>query len=173
MVILRKRGAIRLELSAASGDMPAVAVTIRPIGQADVDLATAAVSSSIVKAEEGDAILTRYGLDGAGGSAEAMRMALRIGNAMLAIELGIRHITGWEGVGTETGEAAPVEPGLIALLFNEWAPASDSDPRESYASRFLRRINGLSILEPAAKKGSAVSPVGDGAAAETPANAAS
>lgn len=178
MLILKKRGTTRIELSPAGPEQPAVAVHVTPIGQADIDVAMAAVSSAIVKAEESESLLIRYGLAGGETAADTMRMALRVGSAMLAIELGIRHITAWEGVGTEEGEPAPVEPALIALLFNEWAPAGlwsptgDADPRESYAARFTRRINGLSTLEPGAKKGSAAVPAGGGAAAETSAGAA-
>lgn len=154
MVILRKRGNVRLELSAAVGDMPAVAVIVSPIGQADIDVALGAVATGIVKAEDAFAPLARYGVSGGDNAADALRAALRLGDAMLAIELGIRHIVGWEGVGIDDETPAPVEPATVAMLFNEWAPAAGADPRESYGSRFMRRINGLSTLEPAAKKDS-------------------
>lgn len=165
MVTLVKRKTVAVELSAATEDSPAVVVFARPVGQADIDLALGAVTASIVKASDGAEALTRYGFDLAGDAREVMQAAARVGNAMLAIELGLRHIERWEGVGLSDDAPAPVEPATVALLFNEWAPASDGDPVESYGSRFMRRINGLSLLEPGAKKGSGASPDGNTGAA--------
>ncbi len=172
MVILRKRGNIRIELAPETETAQAVAVTITPIGQADIDVASASIAAAAVKLEDRDAALARYGLDAGDVSAETVRVALRLGGAMMAIELGIRHIKAWEGVVTEDGAPAPIEPALIAMLFNEWAPATAHEPVESYGSRFMRKINGLSILEPGAKKGSGASPDGvSGAAPNTAATA--
>jgi hypothetical protein len=172
MVILRRRGNIRIELLPGTADAHAVAVTITPIGQADIDLALGAVTSAAIRVEDGAAASERYGVDVGATAAEVIRAALRLGSGMLAIELGIRHIRAWDGVMTEAGETAPIEPATIAMLFNEWAPASGRDPLESYGARFMRRINGLSILEPGAKKGSGASPDTAPAAAPTPAAAA-
>lgn len=170
MVILRKRGSIRIELSPETPAAHAVVVTIRPVGQADIDLALGAVTAGAVKLEDGASVSQRYGVDFGDTPAEVLRSALRLGNGMLAIELGIRHVVGWEGVMVEDETVAPVEPATIAMLFNEWAPATAKDPLESYGARFMRRINGLSILEPGAKKGSGVSP--DTASAAAPKSAA-
>lgn len=172
MVILVKRKTVAVELSAATEESPAVVVHCRPAGQHDIDLALGAITAAIVKATDGAEALGRYGFDAAGDARDVLQAASRVGNAMLAIELGIRHIQAWDGVGLDGGEPAPVEPASIALLFNEWAPASGGDPVESYGARFLRRINGLSLLEPGAKKGSGASPDGNtGAAPATASNA--
>lgn len=174
MVTLVKRTSVAVELSPATGEAPAVVVHCRPVGQADIDLALGAVTASIVKASDGAEALVRYGFNIAGDAREVLDAASRVGNAMLAIEVGIRHIERWDGVGLGDGEPAPVEAATVALLFNEWAPATATEPVESYGSRFLRRINGLSLLEPGAKKGSGASPDGNtGAAPGTAAAAAS
>lgn len=177
MVILKKRGPIRLELSPETDEANAVAVTITPISQANVDVAMGAITTGITRMEDSAAFLARYGVETGEHAADALRMALRVGDAMLAIELGIRHITAWEGVaiagdgGAET--TAPLDPAGVAMLFNEWAPAAPSlvpgksEPRESYGARFMRRINALTTLEPGAKKGSGASPDGASGAAPT------
>lgn len=172
MVTLVKRKSVAVELSAATAESPAVVVYIRPVGQADIDLALGAITTSIVKATDGAEALARYGFEGVGEARDVLQAASRVGNAMLAIELGIRHIERWEGVGLGDGEPAPVEAATVALLFNEWAPGSDSDPVESYGSRFVRRVSGMPLLEPGAKKGSGASPDGNTGAAPHTARAA-
>lgn len=181
MMLLKRRDLARVELKPAAEDSPAIAVTLTPIGAADIELAAAEVRANLAANVAGTASLERYGVkvaEGSSVSAAAVTQTERGRQALLAIELGIRHIKSWEGVTTDGVNPAAPTPELVHLLFNEWGPGG-----ESYGLIFIDKISGLSILEPGAPKGSAASPGTSTAAAardadsaglpETPAPAAS
>lgn len=172
MLKLKKRGLVTVELPGG------VTIKATPFGASDIDLATHAVRRRLGAAADAAAGLARYGI-AAGDIEEAgegVSMALYgVPESLLAIELGIRHIDSWMGVGTDADEdtPAPIEPGFVALLFNEWLP--DGAPvggAQNYGRAWLRRMLAHSTLEPGAPKGSAVSPgTSTGEAATTAANA--
>lgn len=158
----QKRGLIRIELEPAipAGEgveaRPAIAVHISPIGAADLELASMSVAANLASAKDSAAALERYGFANLAADAipTNLLIATREGReALLAMELGIRHIKAWEGY-TLDGEAlAPVTPEAVTLLMNEW-----SDGGQSYGAIFIARAGAQSTLEPGARKDSAVSP---------------
>lgn len=147
------------------GERFKVTVTALPIGQADIDLAINAVKRRMGEAADAAEAMARYGLAGAdpelGGDAEGMSL-YGVPDSMLAIELGIRHVKAWTGVGTDADppEPAPADdPGYIAKLFNAWLPRPvlPGEPG-SFGRLWLRRMMLHSTLEHAGPKGSAASP---------------
>lgn len=172
MLRLKKRPPITVELPGG------VTITARPFGAADIDLATHAVRRRLGAAADAAAALRRYGIaapDVEKGGESLAAVLYGVPESMLAIELGIRHIDAWTGVGTDADEAtpAPVEEGFVALLFNEWLPgAAFTGEALSYGRAWLRRMLAHSTLESGGPKGSAASPDTSTAAAATTAGSA-
>lgn len=168
---LKRRDTIRIELEPAAGDLPAIVLNVRPISAADVQLASLAVAAALGTAADGEEAKRRYGFE-AGADIPLNLVALGEDGAdtLLAVELGIRHIVSWEGLGgpeEDSDEPAPVTPEGVMLLLTDW-----NGRGRSYASIFLNQAAGRSILEPGAKKDSAVSPDTSSGEAARPATSA-
>lgn len=172
MLKLKKRPPVTVELPGG------VTITTRPFGAADIDLATHAVRRRIGAAADAAAALRRYGIaapDVEQGGESLAVVLFGVPESMLAIELGIRHIESWTGVGTDADEptAAPVEEGFVAMLFNEWLPGSViTGEALSYGRAWLRKMLTHSTLDATGPKGSAASPGTSTAAAATTAGSA-
>lgn len=169
---LRRVESVRIELEPAilAGEgveaEPGIFLSIRPIGAVDVQLAAAAVASRLRAGADGDEAKARYGL-ATGADVPSDALAASGADSMLAIELGIRHIVGWEGVTLDGETPAAVTPEAVVLLLSEWSRAG-----RSYASVFILAATGHSILEPGAKKDSAASPGTSTAVVAKPADGA-
>lgn len=156
MLVLKRRTTAQIPLTAG------VTLTVIPAGQADFDLAQAMAARHIVMAEEGENALARYGVAGAAAVPEkAADLSLRLGIGAVSIELGLRHVTAWTGIGAElaeideaTGkpkvEAAAVDLVNIATLFN-----GRNEAGKSFGEVFFDEMQKLSILKSDAGNGSA------------------
>lgn len=160
--LLKQRGTVRVEL--AEGFV----VWVKPFGAADVDVASAKCAQALVDVQLGKASLARYGLSSADGAKLTYLESRGASSTMLAIELGEEFIERWEGPEVETGEMgaegnaitapAPLDRASIALAFNAWGPPGPRGENTSWGQHFLNKVSALSVLEPAAKNVSTVSP---------------
>lgn len=160
--LLKQRGTVRVEL--AEG----FAVWVKPFGAADVDVATAKCAQALVDMQLGKASMKRYGLSSGDDVKLTYLEARGASSTMLAIELGETFIERWEGPEVETGEVdgegnaitrpAPLDRASIALAFIAWGPPGPRGENTSWGQHFLNKVSALSVLEPAAKNVSTVSP---------------
>lgn len=170
MLILRPPGTRTLDLPGG------VRLTVRPAGQIHFDIAVAQATRGLNRAADGGEALARYGV-GFDLLERLPEVSGRIATAAVAIELGLAHITAWEGVGAPTGEkdadgedvvaVAPIDAATVAVFMN-----AQAEPGLSYGDVFLARMRETYRLEASSKKGSAASPGGSGVAAESTAGSA-
>lgn len=156
MLKLKKRPPVTVDLPGG------ITITARVVGAVDIDVATQAVRRRLGAAADAAEGLARYGINASpveDASDGVLSLIYGVPESLLAIELGIRHIAGWTGVGTDADEPAPVEAGFVQLLFNEWlpAPAAVGEP-QNYGRAWLRKMLAHSTLDAAGPKGSAASP---------------
>jgi hypothetical protein len=149
--VLKRRGLIQLPM------FPGVTFTITPIGSIERDFATSAAARNLNLIAEGKAKAELYGVP-QDIAFEDVKSSFRFGVTAFAIELAAVHVKAWTGIAGEDG--TPCEPSreAISILFNEWAPPEPGKPNRTIAAVFVEKIDGLSILEPAAKNVSTVSP---------------
>ena len=126
-----------------------VVLHISRFSQVDWDAAENRVIANLARAKDSEEVSARYGLRPSQLESFAMPGGgVRIGDAALAIELGIDLIESWEGVGVELPKAedappdappefkrAEVTPEHIVLVMNERA-----DAHGSFASLFLAEL---------------------------------
>ena len=153
MLILKKKEPAPLELPGG------VVLMVRPVGQADWDVARARAVTNIAAAASAEEAAARYGFNQQK-VADFVASDFRIGEAAIAIELGVEAIESWVGVGVSEDKPAPVSVEYIALFMNEWA-----DEENSYASLFLSELRKRRAEERKEGNGSSVAPGGSGAAA--------
>lgn len=149
--VLKRRGLIQLPM------FPGVTFTLTPIGSIERDFATSAAARNLALIAEGKAKAELYGVPQEI-AFEDVKSSYRFGATAFAIELAAAHIKAWTGIADENGKACDPSREAISILFNEWAPPEPDRPNRTIASVFLEKIDGLSILEPAAKNVSTVSP---------------
>lgn len=153
---LKRVETVRIELEPETDTSAAIALTIRPISSAEVEVATLNVIASLGVAADGDAAKRKFGLS-EGVTVPPLRLAgAAIPDTLLAVQLGLSHIISWEGLGVgDDGaeEALQVSEESVTLLLTSYSPRGPS-----YAHIFLAQACGRSILEASAKKDSAVSP---------------